>query len=87
MECNCQAQDKKPIANKPPSFHPFTFVHLEIEKPPPYVDNICVLTLPIDFDKCVKIYILGMEKWFQLGDRLIRVEHANVTSRLMNWML
>jgi len=28
-----------------------------------------------------------MEKWFQLGDRLIRVEHADVTSRLMNWML
>lgn len=87
MECNCQAQDKEPIANKPPNSHPFTFVHLEIEKPPPYAGNIWVLKLPIDFDRCVKIYIPRMEKWFQLEDRLIKVEHVNVTSRLMNWML
>jgi len=28
-----------------------------------------------------------MEKWFQLKDRLRRVEHVGLTSRLMNWML
>jgi hypothetical protein len=53
---------------------------LEIEKPPPYVGDIWVPTLPINFNKSVKIFILDMEKWFQSGDRLIKVEHANVIS-------
>ncbi len=64
---------QKPIANESPNFHPFSFVHLEIEKPPPHVGNSWVRTLPIDIDRRVKIYKPGMEKWFQLGDRLIRV--------------
>jgi hypothetical protein len=36
---------------------------------------------------CQNIYIFGMEKWFQLEDRLIRVERVDLTSKLMNWML
>ncbi len=43
--------------------------------------------LPIDFNRSVKIFIRGMEKWFQSGDRWIKVEHVSVTSRLLNWML
>jgi len=28
-----------------------------------------------------------MGKWFQSRDKMIRVEHASVTSRLLSWML
>jgi len=31
--------------------------------------------------------MLGMEKLFQLGDKLVRVEHVGVISRLLNWKL
>jgi hypothetical protein len=80
MECSNYRKDKKPIANKPPNSYPFVFLHLEIEKPPLYVGNIWVLTLLVDFGRSVKIYVLGLEKCFQFGDRLIKVEHASVTS-------
>ncbi len=41
-------------------------------------------TLPIDFGRSVKIYVLWLDKWFQFGDRLIRVAHVSVTSQLLN---
>jgi hypothetical protein len=53
---------------------------LEIEKPSPYVGDIKVPMLLINSNKSVKIFIPSMEKWFQFGDRLIRVEHVGVTS-------
>jgi hypothetical protein len=28
-----------------------------------------------------------MECWFRIKNRLAKVEHAKVTSRLLNWML
>jgi hypothetical protein len=60
---------------------------LEIEKPPPYVGDIWVPTLLINYNGSVKILTPGLETWFQLGDRLIRIEHVNVTSQLLSWML
>lgn len=60
---------------------------MEIEKPPPYVGDIWVPTLLINYNGSVKILTPGLETWFQLGDRLIRIEHVNVTSQLLSWML
>lgn len=60
---------------------------MEIEKPPPYVGDSWVPTLLIDYNGSVKILRPGLETWFQLGDRFIRIEHVNVTSRLLSWML
>jgi hypothetical protein len=87
MESSSQSQGKGPIINKPFNSYPFTFFHLEIEKPPPYVGDIWVPTLLIDSNRFLKFFILGMEKWFQFGYRLIKVEHVGVTSRLLSWML
>jgi hypothetical protein len=80
MENNSQSQEKGPAIHKPFNSYIFTFLHLEIEKPPPYVGDIWVPTLPINFNRFVKIFILDMEKWFQSGNMLIKVEHSNVTS-------
>lgn len=66
--------------DKPPNFEPFTFFHLEIEKSPPYVGDIWVLTLPIHSNGSMKILTPGLETWFQPGDRLIRIEHVSVMS-------
>ncbi len=60
---------------------------MEIEKPPPYAGDIWVPTLPIDSNGSMKILTTGLETWFQLGDRLIRIEHVSVMSRLLSWML
>ncbi len=46
-----------------------------------------LLALLVKGNRYVKILILGMEQWFKLGDRLVRVEHASVTSRLISWIL
>ncbi len=78
---------KGPIIDKAFNSYLFTFFHLEIKKSPPYAKNNWVLALAIDSNTCVKIFRLGMEKWFQPKDRLIRVEHVGVTSPLLNWML
>jgi hypothetical protein len=43
--------------------------------------------LPIDSNRYVKFFMHGMEKRFQSRDRLIKVEHVDVTSRLLSWML
>lgn len=84
MGWNAMTREKKPIVNKLPNSYPFVFLHLEIEKPPLYVGDHQVPTLPIDFGRSVKIYVLWLDKWFQFGDRLIRVAHVSVTSQLLN---
>lgn len=78
---------KGPAIDKPFNFYLFTFFHLKIKKSPPYAINILVLVLPIDSNRCVKIFRLGMENWFQPKDRLIKVEHVGVTSPLLSWIL
>lgn len=84
MERNSHSRNKKPTANKTFNSYPFKFLYLEVEKPPPYVGHIWVPVLPISSNKCVKIFKPRMEKWFQPGDRLVRVEHASVTSKLVS---
>jgi hypothetical protein len=80
MENSSQSQEMGPATDKTSNFYPFTFLHLEIKKPPPYVGDIWVPKLLMNFNKSMKIFILDMEKWFQFGNRLIKVEHVGVTS-------
>jgi hypothetical protein len=87
MECSYQAQGKEPTIDKPFNHYPFTFLRIENEKCPPYACDIWVSTLPIDSIRCVKIFLPGMEKLFQPGDRLIRIEHVSVTFKLLSWKL
>jgi hypothetical protein len=87
MEASSQSRNKEPIANKTPNSYPFKFLHLEVEKPPLNAGDIWVPILLISSNRCVKIFIPGMEKWFQLRDKLVKVEHVGVISRLVSWLL
>jgi hypothetical protein len=82
MEGSSHSQNKEFFVDKTFNSYPFKFFHLKVEKPPPFVGVIWVLVLPISLDGCVKIFILKMEKWFQPRDRLLKIEHTSVTSRL-----
>ncbi len=64
-----------------------TFFHLKIKELPPYPRDIWVPTLLVDLNNYVKIFIHGLEQWFQAWDKLVRVEHVNETSMLLNQML
>jgi hypothetical protein len=35
----------------------------------------------------VRLYMPSMEKLFRVGDRIIRIEHATIVSRMLNWKL
>ncbi len=43
--------------------------------------------LLVKHNRYVKIFIPRMECWFRIGDRLERVEHLEVTSRILSLML
>jgi len=74
-----------------PSTFEFLHSNLEHKNPPPHtphpthLGDIWVPSLPIDIG--VKLFILRMESLFKARDRLIKVEHANVISRLLSWNL
>lgn len=56
------------VTNKPFNFLPLYLPSFGNCKATPYVGGIWVPMLLIDFNRFVKIFILGMEKWFQSGD-------------------
>ncbi len=35
----------------------------------------------------VKFYMFNMEELFRVGDRIIKIEHATIVSRMLNWKL
>ncbi len=43
--------------------------------------------LLIKHNRYVKIFIPRMECWFKIGDRLERVKHGGITSRILSLML
>ncbi len=46
------------------------------------------MSIPIiKHNKYVKIFIPRMECWFRIGDRSERVEHVEMTSRIISLML
>jgi hypothetical protein len=73
----------------PAKFHnPFVFdfeiLKFENGKPIPRLGNIWI---PIDLilEHHIKFYVLGMEKLFRVGDRIIRVKHYGTMSKLLSW--
>jgi hypothetical protein len=84
MEGNNHSRNKELVVDKTFNPYPFKFIHLKVEKPPPFVRDIWLLVLLINSNRCVKIFIPRMGKWFQLKDKLVRVKHEGVTFRLVS---
>jgi len=51
----------------------------------PRLGDIWVPKLVASPNRFVKLYIPGVEDLFQVGDRLMRVEHSGSNSRLISW--
>jgi hypothetical protein len=88
-KCSYQNKGKVVETNKTSQPPLCSFEHLELQhkKISPCPSDIWVPSLPIEENRSTKIFIPGMEWWFRLGDRLTRVEHAGVTSRMLSWIL
>jgi hypothetical protein len=78
------SQKEKNLLQTKLLIHTLSSFHLKIKEPPPYPRHIWVPTLPIDLNRYVKIFIHGMEQWFQAWDKLVRIEHVNETSMLLS---
>jgi hypothetical protein len=43
--------------------------------------------LAVSFNHFVRLYIPGVEDLFQVGDRLLKVEHSGSSSHLISWRI
>jgi hypothetical protein len=79
--------DNQAKNNSNPNKFPNPFVFdFENGKPICKLGNIWI---PIDLvlEHHIKFYVLGMEKLFWVGDRVIKVKHLETMSKLLNWNL
>ncbi len=53
----------------------------------PRLGDIWIPKLAVSPNHFVRLYILGVEDLFQVGDRLFRVEHSRLRSRLISWRI
>ncbi len=53
----------------------------------PRLGDIWILKSAVSPNHFVRLYILGVEDLFQEGDRLLRVDHGGLRSRLISWRL
>jgi hypothetical protein len=53
----------------------------------PRLGDIWIPKLAVSPNHFVRLYIPGVEDLFQVGDRLIKVEHSGSSSRLVSWRI
>ncbi len=53
----------------------------------PRLGDIWIPKLAVSPNHFVRLYIPSMEDLFQVGDRLLRVEHSGLSSRLISWRI
>jgi hypothetical protein len=53
----------------------------------PRLGGIWIPKLAVLPNHFVRLYIPGVEDLFQVGDRLLRVEHSGSSSRLISWWI
>jgi hypothetical protein len=51
----------------------------------PRLGDIWIPRSPLSPNHFARFYIPGVEDLFQVGDRIVRVEHAGSRSRLISW--
>lgn len=56
---------------------------LKKETPTSY-KNISIPILPIEGDRYVRIFIPSMESIYKKGNKVAKIKHADVTSRLLS---
>jgi hypothetical protein len=70
-----------------PSILYFEIPSLENGKPTPRLRKIWIPTVAIIEQHYIKFYILNMEKMFSEKDRVIKVDHFGIMSKMSSWRL
>ncbi len=64
-----------------------THIFAKRQRNVPRLGDIWIPKLAASPNHFVKLYIPGVEDLFQVGDRLFRVEHSGLSSRLISWRI
>jgi hypothetical protein len=83
----CRPKNCRHNSTTPPILRRVTPLFAERQSSVPRLGDIWVPKLAVSPNHFVKLYILGVEDLFQVGDRLLRVEHNGSRSRLISWRI
>lgn len=75
------------IPKPKPLIFDFKIPSFETEYPTPRLGDIWIPFTNITGQCYVRIYMPSMEGLFRVGDRIIRIEHVIILSRMLNWKL
>jgi hypothetical protein len=78
-------QNYRHNSTTPPILRRVTPLFAERQSSVPRLGDIWVPKLAVSPNHFVKLYILGVEDLFQIGDRLLRVEHSGSRFRFISW--
>jgi hypothetical protein len=78
-------QNYRHNSTTPPILRRVTPLFAERQNSVPRLGDIWVPKLAVSPNHFVKLYILGVEDLFQVGDRLLRVEHSGSRFRFISW--
>jgi hypothetical protein len=71
----------------PPTLRRVTPLFAERQRSVPRIGDIWIPKIVASPNHFVRLYIPGVEDLFQVGDRLLRVEHSGSRSRLISWKI
>jgi hypothetical protein len=80
-------QNYKRNSTTPPILRRVTPLFTERQSSAPRPGNTWVPKLAVSPNHFVRLYIPDVEDLFQVGDRLLRVEHSGSRSRLISWRI
>ncbi len=80
-------QTYRTIFTSPPTLHRIVPLSAERQSALLKLRDIWIPKLAVSPNHFVRLYILGVEDLFQEGDRLLRVEHGGLRSRLISWRM
>ncbi len=83
----CQHQYYRHSTITPRTLRRITLVFAERQRSVPRLGDIWIPKLVASPNHFVRLYIPSVEDLFQVGDRLIKVEHSGSTSRLISWRI
>jgi len=87
LEGGCQHQYYKHNITTPCTLCRVTPIFAKRQRSVPRLGDIWVPKLVASPNHFVRLYILGVEDLFQVGNRLIKVEHSGSSSRLIGWRI
>jgi hypothetical protein len=83
----CQPQSYRHNTTTPHTLRRVTPSFTQRQRSVPRIGDIWIPKLAVSPNHFVRLYIPGVEDLFQVGDRLLRVEHSGSKSRLISWRI